>query len=188
MQTAKLLSPDPFVPLYHNYIRLVASIAANFPLSPQQQEEICQDVFFIVWQHREQLVHERALSSWLSTITRHRCLTELRRNRSMVALDDLNEEILHAQQEARLGGSTPSQSWHLELSLRLLQSLIDDHRSPVRRRVAQLFYSQGESVATISATLNMCPNTVLSHLRRFRLIVEKSLLRLLEERDIDLAS
>jgi RNA polymerase sigma factor (sigma-70 family) len=188
MQTAKLLSPDPFAALYHSYIRLVASIAANFPLSPQQQEEVCQDVFIIVWQQREKLVHERALASWLSTITRRRCLTELRRNRSMVALDDLSEELLHAQQEARLGLLTPAQSWHLELSLRLLQSLIDDHRSPIRRRVAQLFYSQGESVASIAATLNLCPNTVLSHLRRFRLIVEKSLLRLLEERDIDLAS
>jgi RNA polymerase sigma-70 factor (ECF subfamily) len=179
---------DSFAPLYHSYSRLVASIAANFPLSPQQQEEICQDVFLIVWEKKEQLMHENALASWLGTITRHRCLSEMRRARTMVALEDLSEEILHAQQENCQSSPLETQSWHLELSLSLLQQLIDGHRSPVRRRVAQLFYREGHSVAAISTVLKMCPNTVLSHLRRFRLVVEKSLLRLLEERGIDLAS
>jgi DNA-binding CsgD family transcriptional regulator len=43
-------------------------------------------------------------------------------------------------------------------------------------------------VAAVAAGLGMRPNTVLSHLRRFRLVVEKSLVRLLEEQGIDLES
>jgi RNA polymerase sigma factor (sigma-70 family) len=182
------MHPDTFVPLYHNYSRLVASIAANFPLSPQQQEEVCQDVFLIVWEKKEQLTHEHAFASWIGTVTRHRCLSEMRRMRTMIALEDASEEMLHARPEARQLPSMEMQAWHWELSLSLLQQLIDTHRSPVRRRVAQLFYREGQSVATIAAGLHMCPNTVLSHLRRFRLVVEKSLLRLMEERGIDWVS
>lgn len=171
-----------FAMLYQDYSRLVASVAANFPLTPQQQEDVCQDVFLVVWQRRAQLQHEYAMASWLSTITRHRCLNELRRRRNTVALEDINEEIIHTQQEASTRRYDPTELWQLELSLKILRCLIAEHRSPVRRQVAQLFYEQGQSVATIAESLRLCPNTVLSHLRRFRLIVEKSLLRLLEER------
>jgi RNA polymerase sigma factor (sigma-70 family) len=188
MPSAKPMHQDTFVPLYHNYSRLVASIAAHFPLSPQQQEEVCQDVFLIVWEKKEQLQHERAFASWIGTVTRHRCLSEMRRSRMTIALEDLSEEMLHARPEMRQPSPMEMQPWHLELSLNLLQQLIDGHRSPVRRRVAQLFYREGRSVAAIASALQLCPNTVLSHLRRFRLIVEKSLLRLLEERGIDLVS
>ncbi len=189
MPSAKPMQPETFVPLYHNYSRLVASIAANFPLSPQQQEEVCQDVFLIVWEKKEQLLHEKAFASWLGTVTRHRCLSEMRRARSTIALEDISEEALHARPETQQASMQhEQQAWHLELSLRLLQQLIDGHRSPMRRRVAQLYYREGQSVAAIASVLQMRPNTVLSHLRRFRLVVEKSLVRLLEERGIDLAS
>ncbi len=189
MPSAKPMQPETFVPLYHNYSRLVASIAANFPLSPQQQEEVCQDVFLIVWEKKEQLLHEKAFASWLGTVTRHRCLSEMRRVRCTIALEDISEEALHARPEMQHASmQREQQAWHLELSLNLLQQLIDGHRSPVRRRVAQLFYREGQSVAVIASVLQMRPNTVLSHLRRFRLVVEKSLVRLLEERGIDLAS
>lgn len=188
MASVRSLHSDAFAPLYHHYNRLVASIAANFPLSPQQQEEVCQEVFMIIWEKKEQLVHEQALASWIGTVTRHRCLSEMRRMRPMVALEDLSEEVLHARPENRQASSWDSRSWQLELSLRLLQQLIDGHRSPIRRRVAQGFYRDGQSVAAVAADLGMCPNTVLSHLRRFRLVVEKSLLRLLDEQGIDLES
>jgi RNA polymerase sigma-70 factor (ECF subfamily) len=188
MPPVRSLQSDAFAPLYHHYNRLVASIAAHFPLSPQQQEEVCQEVFLIIWEKKEQLVHEQALASWIGTVTRHRCLSELRRMRPMVALEDLSEEVLHARPENRQLSSWESKSWHLELSLRLLQQLIDSHRSPIRRRVAQLYYRDGRSVAAVASDLGLCPNTVLSHLRRFRLVVEKSLVRLLEEQGIDLVS
>lgn len=188
MQSAKPRHQDSFVPMYHNYSRLVASIAANFPLTPQQQEEVCQDVFLVVWQRKQQLVHEYALASWLGTITRHRCLSVLRRNKAMISLEELTEDHLHAQQANLVPPQTETQLWHLELSLNLLHKLIDEHSSPVRRCVARRFYTDGESVASIAEALHMCPNTVLSHLRRFRLIVQKSLLRMLDERGIDLIS
>lgn len=190
MQSANIhpMHHDSFAPLYRNYSRLVASIAADFPLTPQQQEDVCQDVFLIVWQRKQQLMHENAFVSWLSAITRHRCLSELRRKKLMIPLEDLNEEDIHSQQEASIQPCAEARHWHLELSVSLLHRLIDEHRSPVRRRVAQLFYTQEQSVAMIAETLQICPNTVLSHLRRFRLIVEKSLLRLAEECGIDLES
>ena len=190
MQSANTLPirQDPFALLYHNYSRLVASIAANFPLTPQQREEVCQDVFVIVWQRQEQLQHEHAFASWLGTITRHRCLNELRRKKPTIPLEDVTEEVIHAHQEASIQPREDAWQWHLEVSIGLLHRLIEDHRSPMRRRVAQLFYVDALSVVAISEQLNICPNTVLSHLRRFRLIVEKSLMRLADEEGFDLAS
>jgi RNA polymerase sigma-70 factor (ECF subfamily) len=67
--------------------------------------------------------------------------------------------------------------FQLEEHLAVLHDLILNHKDPIRRNVACLFYLEQRSIRDISLILNLKSNTVLSHLRRFRLIVTKAMQR-----------
>lgn len=68
--------------IHDRYVRLVFSIALKIMNDQASAEEIVQQVFTKVWQHARDYRLERGkFSSWLSTITRHECIDELRRRR-----------------------------------------------------------------------------------------------------------
>ena len=58
--------------------------------------------------------------------------------------------------------------------------MIRDHKDPIRQKIADLFYLQHQSTVDIALLLDMPQNTVLSHLRRFRLVVSSMILRWFE--------
>jgi RNA polymerase sigma-70 factor (ECF subfamily) len=61
--------------LYDRYGRLVFSLALNSVGNPATAEEITQDVFLRVWQRGRQYSADRAkVSTWLTSITRHRAI------------------------------------------------------------------------------------------------------------------
>src|SRR5574339_449073 len=66
--------------LHDRYARLVFSIARRTLSDQASAEEIVQQVFTKVWRHaREYRVERGKFSSWVSTITHHQCIDELRR-------------------------------------------------------------------------------------------------------------
>ncbi|HSR33392.1 MAG TPA: sigma-70 family RNA polymerase sigma factor [Anaerolineae bacterium] len=69
--------------LYDRYGRMVFSLALNSVGDSATAEEITQDVFLRVWQRARQYHSDRAkVSTWLTSITRHRAIDELRRRGS----------------------------------------------------------------------------------------------------------
>ncbi len=68
--------------IYDRYARLVFSIALKTLNDLASAEEIVQQVFTKVWRHAREYRAERGkFSTWVSTITRHQCVDELRRHR-----------------------------------------------------------------------------------------------------------
>jgi RNA polymerase sigma-70 factor, ECF subfamily len=68
--------------IYARYAGLVFSIALKTLNDQASAEEIVQQVFTKVWQHAWQYHFEKGkFSSWVSMITRHQCIDELRRRR-----------------------------------------------------------------------------------------------------------
>jgi len=66
----------------HRYVRLVFSLALQSLNDPASAEEIVQQVFTEVWRQARRYQLERGkFSAWVSTITRHLCIDELRRRR-----------------------------------------------------------------------------------------------------------
>jgi RNA polymerase sigma-70 factor (ECF subfamily) len=69
--------------LYDRYNRLVFSLALHSVGDQATAEEITQDVFFRVWQQARQYRADRGkVSTWLTSITRHRAIDQLRRRGS----------------------------------------------------------------------------------------------------------
>ena len=69
--------------LYDRYGRLVFSLALNSVGDSATAKEIAQDVFLRVWQRAKQYRDDRGkVSTWLTSITRHRAIDQLRRQSS----------------------------------------------------------------------------------------------------------
>src|SRR5262245_61793931 len=68
--------------IHDRYIRLVFSLALKTLNDQASAEEIVQQVFTEVWRQARRYRLERGkFSAWVSTITRHLCIDELRRRR-----------------------------------------------------------------------------------------------------------
>lgn len=66
--------------LYDRYNRLVYSLALYILGDPQTAEEVTQDVFVRIWERAGSYRTEVAkVSTWLTSITRHRAIDVLRR-------------------------------------------------------------------------------------------------------------
>ena len=75
--------PKALQELYHRYHRLVFSLALNLVGDRAAAEEITLDVFLKVWHKVDTYRPERAkVSSWLTTIARHRAIDVLRQQRT----------------------------------------------------------------------------------------------------------
>lgn len=81
--------------IHDRYAGLVFSIALKTLNDRASAEEIVQQVFTKVWQHARQYHFEKGkFSSWVSTITRHQCIDELRRRRIPFLTDVGHWELL----------------------------------------------------------------------------------------------
>ncbi len=107
--------------LYHQYGRLVYSLAVKILQNADSAEEVTQDVFLRVWNNAMQWNSERGrLSTWLLIITRSVAIDRLRRDKHTTATT-LAEEAITA--------STNGLSWLDKSQLyTLLQKLPDDQR------------------------------------------------------------
>ncbi len=78
--------------LYDRYARLVFSLALQMLHDRAASEEIVQDVFGNVWKSAHDYAPARGkFISWLISITRHRCIDELRRCRTRPATESVDE-------------------------------------------------------------------------------------------------
>jgi RNA polymerase sigma-70 factor, ECF subfamily len=103
--------------IHARYARLVFSIALKSLNDPASAEEIVQQVFTEVWRQAQRYQLERGkFSAWVSTITRHQCIDELRRRRvrpmtepgywesldRLAGNDDLAQHVQDTFEQARI--------------------------------------------------------------------------------------
>ena len=81
--------------IHARYARLVFSIALKTLNDQASAEEIVQQVFTEVWRHARHYRLERGkFSTWVSTITRHQCIDELRRRRVRPVTEPGDDKLL----------------------------------------------------------------------------------------------
>jgi RNA polymerase sigma-70 factor (ECF subfamily) len=165
---------------YLNYEVLVRSIVRQFHFHDAAADDLVQDIFIKAWKGLDRLDNQAALTAWLKVIARHECLNEIKirkKQRHLVSVECVPDEV----DEAPASEIFEMTLFQLEEHLAVLHDLILNHKDPLRRQVACLFYVEQRSIRDISVLLNMKSNTVLSHLRRFRLIVTKAMQRWMTE-------
>ena len=116
-------------------------------------------------------------------LARNECLQTLRRQKARPTIqpEDGLEEILVDEYDGMA-------SIRFEHSLNLVRKLVESHKVEPRASVARMFYLQEKPVKDIAETLNLKQNTVLCHLRRFRLSISKALCDMVESGEIELQS
>jgi len=178
-----------FPTLYKKHYQAVRAVVSRFKFQDAAADDLIQDIFVQAWQNMESLKEQAAFSGWLMTIARNRCLNELRKTKRTVSVsgtDAISEEDGVAGTEIILVADDEFASLHFEQSITLLRQLIQMHEGEPRATVARYFYLEQMSVKEICDSLQMNQNTVLSHLRRFRLIVSQAMIQLAEEKGLEI--
>ena len=122
-----------------------------------EAEDAVQDVMVRIWRALPQFRGDSAVSTWIYTITRNRCLTMLKQRR---ALEPLSLEEPAARDAAENVVATPSPEsdvWTLLGTLPL----------PYRQALT-LFYAEEKSYEEIARILDMPIGTVKTHIHRGR--------------------
>lgn len=164
-----------FNSLYRSHEALIRRIIRGFRLSDDVADDLCQNIFVKAWKALPTLRHPQAISSWLKAIARHECLNEIRarklQNQRLVAVDESQFEPTSIEESRFLDLDYKQFEEHIAF----LESVIENHSDPLRKKVAQLFYVEHKKIKEIAELLRMKANTVLSHLRRFRIIMKQAM-------------
>ena len=155
---------DAFSRLYELTIDRVSGIAQSVLDSPEDQQEVIDDIYLSVWQHPGKYDPARgSVDAWLSVITRNRAVDYYRRRRRMAAVDKVFDQ--HATES--LNAEAPScdqlltQHQSAQVLRRALRTL-----TPLRRRLIGLSFFRGMSHADIATATGIPVGTVKSHVRR----------------------
>ena len=149
--------------LYDRYGRLVYSLALHSVGDSATAEEITQDVFLRVWQRARQYRADRAkVSTWLTSITRHRAIDQLRRRGSRPEQHGVAwAEITPGSEPAANGPETAvSLAIERERVRRAIASLPEE-----QQQVLALAYFQGLSQSQIAEATGQPLGTVKTRVR-----------------------
>jgi RNA polymerase sigma-70 factor (ECF subfamily) len=123
-------------------------------------EDVSQDVFLRIWRALPGFAGQSSLSTWIYAISRNACLSELRKKRPQVSIDD-DEEGYHPE-IAALAVADPDDSATVSVS-QMLEQLPERYRQAVT-----LFYMEDKSYEQTAASLGMPLGTVKALLHRAR--------------------
>lgn len=152
-------SETAFRQLYDSHKDDVYSFAMGITRSVPLAEEIVQDSFIKLWQHRNELPGIQKFESWFFTITRNLCYSALRK----IALDRKIQQAPELQAEQHV--ATAEDILITRENRELVQQAI--HQLPEQQqRVYKLHREAGLTYDEIATELHISRNTVKEHLRR----------------------
>jgi len=149
--------------LYDRYSRLVFSLALNSVGDSATAEEITQDVFLRVWQRAKQYRADRGkVSTWLTSITRHRAIDQLRRQGARPEQHSVAWADISPGSGPAVNGPEKSAVLAMEKErVRMAVSQLPDEQ----KQVLALAYFQGLTQGQIAKTLNLPLGTVKTRIR-----------------------
>jgi RNA polymerase sigma-70 factor (ECF subfamily) len=152
--------------LMNRYGQKVLNLAYSMVRDRDLAEDLAQVSFVKIWQALPRFDGRATLSTWLYTITRNTCLSELRKRGRTLSLDSLGgndeeeggAENLFADDTDPIGAAGAAYD-----TQQLLATLPENYR-----QVVTLFYLEDCSVEEVATMLEMPTNTVKSLLHRGR--------------------
>lgn len=148
---------EAFCHLYAKYQRKLYHFALRYFKSRDIAEDICQDVFTLIWKNRKFLDVDASFQSYLYTITRNRILNYIRDNSVRQSLDDL---ILA---EAVDSGDDTFE----KVSANELEGIIHEAVGTLTGRQKEIYIlsrNRGLSHRQIAEKLGISPGTVNEHI------------------------
>lgn len=143
---------------YTGYVRTVIRNFSRGSFSEQDIDELCSDVFFSLWQHRESIRADVGFRSYLSAIARNAVKDRFK------SAKPLSEDISELEIPSGIEVEDMAQ-------LRETLRCIDKGLSTLPERDSEIFarfYFYGESTPEIARKMNIPEGTVRSSLSRTR--------------------
>jgi RNA polymerase sigma factor (sigma-70 family) len=138
--------------LVERFSRYVYAICAQgFRFSPQDAEDVFQDVFAKVYEQLDRLRDDSAVRPWIAQLTRRTCIDRLRSGR-----DVPTEEVEPAGVDDKLSELDEA------LTVREMMGTLSEGCQEILDR----FFARDESYKTIGDELDLPPGTIASRLSR----------------------
>jgi RNA polymerase sigma-70 factor (ECF subfamily) len=155
--------PDALSALYDRYSRLIFGLAVNIVGDQPTAEEITLDVFTRVWEKAATYrIEEAKVSTWMTSIVRHRAIDELRRRKSRPENSSVDWTELSPDAVPRTNGVETASvlAMQREAVVGALAQLPEE-----QRRVVVLAYFQGYTQREIADSLHLPLGTVKTRIR-----------------------
>jgi RNA polymerase sigma-70 factor (ECF subfamily) len=140
--------------LVERFSRYVYAIAVQaFRLSPDDADDVFQEVFARTYQHLERLRDDAAIRPWLGQLTRRLCIDQLR--------SGAREQPAESELEP---GEPDEMLERLDEALTVHEALAELPENC--REILDRFFAQDESYRTIGAALDLPSGTIASRISR----------------------
>lgn len=143
---------------YSGYVRTVIRNFSRGTLSEEDIDELCSDVFFSLWQHRENLDARLGFRSYLSTIARNAVKDRFKATRP--PCEDISELNIP-------DGFSVEDAAQLSETMRCLDKGLEQ-LSEKEREIFARYYFYGEGTPTIAKKTGLSEGSVRSLLSRAR--------------------
>ena len=143
---------------FSGYVMTVIRNFAGGALSPQDIEELCSDVFFKLWQHRDSLDESFGLKPYLSVCAKNAVKNRLRSLK--VPPDDIDDIDIPSELSVEHIAELHEMMGHLKNALSEL--------SESEREVFLRYFFYGEKTAEIAGAMSINEGTARSRLSRTR--------------------
>jgi RNA polymerase sigma-70 factor, ECF subfamily len=151
---------EAFALLLPRYRDRVFRLAFSMLRERSQAEDTTQDIFLRVWRALPGFAGHSQLSTWIYAISKNACLSELRKRRPQVSLDQDEDEF--QPEVAKLSSSDADDSATVSVG-QLLDQLPERYRQAV-----VLFYMEDKSYEQTASSLGLPLGTVKALLHRAR--------------------
>jgi RNA polymerase sigma-70 factor (ECF subfamily) len=155
---------DALSELYRRYNRVVYSLAVQMLADPGLAEEIALDVFTRVWEQGHTYRADRAkVSTWLTSITRYRCIDILRRQKTRPTIQQIPNWDETFQQPAPVKDN-PEEMAELSIQQARLRAALNQLPTDQKMALA-LAYFRGLTHRQIADALNQPLGTIKTRIR-----------------------
>jgi RNA polymerase sigma-70 factor (ECF subfamily) len=150
-----------FGQLVERYKGKVFHLALSILHNETEAQDMTQEIFLRIWKALPNYHGEASLSTWIYTISRNRCLTELKRERTHPTVS-LNDEKMEPMFDHVVAIQTNGPEAGAELDVQWMLSQLPEKY----RRVITLFYLEQKSYEDVAAMLGLPLGTVKTFLYR----------------------
>lgn len=149
---------------YSAYIGTIIDNVSKYKLSKEDKEEICSDIFYILWKNTYKLDINKTMSSYIAGITRNIVKDFLKKNMILYDISDY-ENNLYSYDKIELLDNNIEEISKIERKL--------DNMKEIDRRVFLDFYYYSKSIKDIAKERNITEFSVKQRLYRIRNKIKK---------------
>ena len=149
---------------YSAYVGTIIDNMSKRTISTEDKEDICSDVFFILWKNTYKLDLNKDLSPYIAGITRNVVKDYLKRNKIFYDISDY-EDSLYSSNNIELLNDDVEEIIKIEKKL--------ENMKEIDRKVFLDFYCSSKSIKDIARELKITEFSVKQRLYRIRNKIKK---------------